>query len=219
MLLLLPLGPAAVAQGAPPPTGATPTSACAGCEKAAIIPMHIISKNFYCHPDGTQADASCAAAHGSPQACCAACLKLNAEKQMCDAWFMNGQGGCFFKNCPPAAWSSGDCKVDPKPATVRPPHQCQPCTVHLTALLPTTRPRTAWRVQRYPRRSVLLWLGHVLPYHAALRGGDVRWRRDRVQREDAGIATAPELPVRFYSVFTSPFSLVCVLIHVCSICT
>ena len=48
---------------------------------------------------------------------------------MCDAWFMNAQGGCFFKNCPPAAWASGECKVDPTPATVSPGQPGQPATV------------------------------------------------------------------------------------------
>jgi hypothetical protein len=102
-----------------PPAGTIPESKCVGCEQAAILPVHFVSKQFYCHPDGSLADKSCAAAHGSPAACCAACLKVNAEKRMCDAWFMNAQGGCFFKNCPPSAWKSGDCHVDPVAATVR----------------------------------------------------------------------------------------------------
>ena len=101
-----------------PPPAAIPYSKCIGCEQDALLPVHFVSKKFYCHPDGSLADKSCAAAHGSPAACCAACLKVNAEKQMCDAWFMNEQGGCFFKNCPPSAWKSGECHVDPKPATV-----------------------------------------------------------------------------------------------------
>ena len=101
-----------------PPAGAIPYSKCIGCAQDALLSVHFVSKEFYCHPDGSLADKSCAAAHGSPEACCAACLKVNAEKKMCDAWFMNEQGGCFFKNCPPSAWKSGECHVDPKPAPV-----------------------------------------------------------------------------------------------------
>eukprot|EP01043_Picozoa_sp_COSAG02_P067431 COSAG02_NODE_10835_length_1848_cov_2.188107_2_plen_194_part_00 len=108
----------AVSSQASPAAGAIPYSKCIGCEQAALLPVHFVSKQFYCHPDGSLADTSCTGAHGSPAACCAACLKVNAEKQMCDAWFMNEQGGCFFKNCPPSAWKSGECHVDPKPATV-----------------------------------------------------------------------------------------------------
>ena len=102
-----------------PLASAIPYSKCIGCEQAALLSVHFVSKEFYCHPDGSKADTSCAAAHGSPAACCAACLKVNAEKKMCDAWFMNEQGGCFFKNCPPSAWKSGECHIDPKPSPVR----------------------------------------------------------------------------------------------------
>ena len=108
--------PAMPQQQPPPTTGTVPSSRCEGCAAAAILPFHIISKEFYCHPDGSKVDASCAAAR-TPESCCAACLKLNAEKRLCDAWFLNEQGGCFFKNCPPHAWASGECHFDPDVGT------------------------------------------------------------------------------------------------------
>jgi hypothetical protein len=47
-LLLLPLFSAAVAAQTIPP----PTSQCAGCGKAAVLNMHIVSKNFCPCPPG-----------------------------------------------------------------------------------------------------------------------------------------------------------------------
>ena len=108
--------PAMPQQEPPPTTGTVPSSRCEGCAAAAILPFHIVSKEFYCHPDGSKVDVSCAAAR-TPESCCAACLKLNAEKRLCDAWFLNEQGGCFFKNCPPHAWASGECHFDPDVGT------------------------------------------------------------------------------------------------------
>ena len=104
------------------------------CSTFALLSVHFVSKEFYCHPDGSKADKSCAAAHGSPAACCAACLKVNAEKKMCDAWFMNEQGGCFFKKCPPSAWKSGECHIDPKPSTVRSEPQRAPALARVSFL-------------------------------------------------------------------------------------
>ena len=117
-----------------PPASTIPYSKCIGCEQAALLSVHFVSKEFYCHPDGSKADKSCAAAHGSPAACCAACLKVNAEKKMCDAWFMNEQGGCFFKKCPPSAWKSGECHIDPKPSTVRSEPQRAPALARVSFL-------------------------------------------------------------------------------------
>lgn len=98
--------------GAAAAVAAVPQSACAGCEAVAILDKHIISKDFYCHPDGSKVNQDCAAAH-TPTACCAACMAANTQRHQCDAWFLNQQGGCFFKKCPTQAWERGECKIDP----------------------------------------------------------------------------------------------------------
>jgi hypothetical protein len=93
-------------------SASVPESACAACDPTlAILGLHIQSKEFYCHPDGTKETQECATAH-TAETCCDACMQARQTKGKCDAWFLNKQGGCFFKRCPPEAWKSGECWVD-----------------------------------------------------------------------------------------------------------
>ena len=97
-----------------------PESACVGCDPSGWLDRHIISKTFWCRPGcpgaegclpGAKTRPECGEAHTGAE-CCAGCLKMHTEEGKCDAWFLNKQGGCFFKQCTPSAWESGECHID-----------------------------------------------------------------------------------------------------------
>ena len=116
-LVFFHLGAAAQQQG----ENGIPQTACVGCDPSGWLDRHVVSPTdaFYCRP-GPCTPAPCPGNVPSlpecqvhtAEECCAGCLKLHEESDQCDAWFMNQQGGCFFKKCPPEAWLSGACHID-----------------------------------------------------------------------------------------------------------